>query len=170
MSSPSNKMSAQELRASVSLAGVSGLRLLGLFIILPVFSLYALQLGGGQSHLLVGIALGAYGITQALLQIPFGWLSDRHGRKPVIYFGLAVFAFGSFVAAAADDIYVVILGRVLQGAGAISAAVIALVADLTREEHRTKAMALIGSMIGLTFAVSLAASPWLNQLIGVPGI
>ncbi len=167
---PGNRMSAAELRASISLAGIFGLRMLGMFVILPVFAIYAEHLKGGSSLTLVGIALGAYGLTQAILQIPFGWLSDRYGRKPVIYFGLAVFAIGSFVAAVADDIYIVILGRVLQGAGAISAAVLALVADLTREEHRTKAMAMIGSTIGLTFAVSLVASPWLNHIIGVPGI
>ena len=169
MSSPS-KMFPQELRASISLAGVFGLRMLGLFIILPVFSLYAVGLGGGQSHLLVGIALGAYGITQALLQIPFGWLSDRYGRKPVIYFGLVLFAIGSFVAAAADNIYLVILGRLIQGAGAISAVVQALAADLTRSEHRTKAMAIIGATIGVSFALSIILGPVLNHWIGVPGI
>lgn len=169
MSSPS-KMSPQELRASISLAGVFGLRMLGLFIILPVFSLYAVGLGGGQSHLLVGIALGAYGITQALLQIPFGWLSDRYGRKPVIYFGLVLFAIGSFVAAAADNIYLVILGRLIQGAGAISAVVQALAADLTRSEHRTKAMAIIGATIGVSFTLSIILGPVLNHWIGVPGI
>ena len=167
---PGNKMSAVELRASLSLAAIFGLRMLGMFIILPVFAIYAEHLKGGDNLTLVGVALGAYGLTQAILQFPFGWLSDRFGRKPVIYFGLAVFATGSFVAAVADNIYIVILGRVLQGAGAISAAVIAMVADLTREEQRTKAMAMIGSTIGLTFAVSLVASPWLNQMIGVPGI
>ena len=165
-----NRMSALELRASISLASIFGLRMLGMFVILPVFAIYAEHLQGGDNLTLVGVALGAYGLTQAILQIPFGWLSDRYGRKPVIYVGLAIFAFGSFVAATGDNIYIVILGRVLQGAGAISAAVIAMVADLTREEHRTKAMALIGSTIGLTFAVSLVASPWLNHLIGVPGI
>ena len=163
-------MSAVELRASISLASIFGLRMLGMFVILPVFAIYAEHLKGGDNLTLVGLALGAYGLTQAILQIPFGWLSDRYGRKPVIYFGLTIFAFGSFVAAAADDIYIVILGRVLQGAGAISAAVMAMAADLTREEQRTKAMALIGSTIGLTFAVSLVASPWLNHVIGVPGI
>lgn len=165
-----NKMSPQELRATVSLAGVFGLRMLGLFIILPVFSLYAVQLGGGQSYLLVGIALGAYGITQAVLQIPFGWLSDRYGRKPVIYFGLMLFAIGSFVAAMADNIYLVILGRLIQGAGAISAVVQALAADLTRSEHRTKAMAIIGATIGVSFALSIILGPVLNHWIGVPGI
>ena len=169
MSSP-DKMSPQELRASLSLAGVFGLRMLGLFIILPVFSLHAVQLGGAQSHLIVGVALGAYGITQALLQIPFGWLSDRYGRKPIIYFGLGLFALGSFTAAAADNIYWVILGRLIQGAGAISAVVQALAADLTRAEHRTKAMAIIGATIGVSFALSIILGPVLNQWIGVPGI
>ena len=167
---PGNKMSAAELRASMSLASIYGLRMLGMFVILPVFAIYAERLKGGSNLTLVGVALGAYGLTQAILQIPFGSLSDRYGRKPIIYFGLGVFALGSFVAAAADDIYIVILGRVLQGSGAISAALIAMVADLTRDEQRTKAMAMIGSTIGLTFAVSLVASPWLNQVLGVPGI
>jgi MFS family permease len=163
-------MSPTERRASLSLASIFGLRMLGMFVILPVFAIYAERLKGGTSLTLVGIAIGAYGLTQALLQMPFGWLSDRHGRKPVIYGGLLVFAAGSFVAAAADSIYVVIAGRFLQGAGAISAVVIAMTADLTREEHRTKAMALIGSTIGLAFALSLVAGPWLNRWIGVPGI
>ena len=163
-------MNAAELRASVSLASIFGLRMLGMFVILPVFAIYAEHLKGGDNLTLVGIAIGAYGLTQAILQMPFGWLSDRYGRKPVIYCGLAIFALGSFVAALADNIYVVILGRVVQGAGAISAALIAMTADLTREEHRTKAMAMIGSMIGFTFALSLVASPWLNSVIGVPGI
>ena len=163
-------MSAAELRASLGLAGIFGLRLLGMFIILPVFALYAERLPGGASHTLVGIALGAYGLTQALLQIPFGWLSDRWGRKPAIYLGLAVFALGSFLAAFAQDIYVVILGRIVQGAGAISAAVIALTADLTRDEQRTKAMAIIGVSIGATFGVSMVAGPVLSRIVGVPGI
>lgn len=163
-------MSPVELRASASLASIFGLRLLGMFIILPVFAIYAEQLPGGSDLTLVGIAIGAYGLTQALLQIPFGWWSDKYGRKPVIYAGLAIFTAGSFLAAAAPNIYVVILGRMLQGAGAISAAVMAMAADLTREEHRTKAMAMIGSTIGATFAFSLIASPWLAGLIGVPGL
>jgi MFS family permease len=163
-------MSAAELRASLGLAGIFGLRLLGMFIILPVFALYAERLPGGASHTLVGIALGAYGLAQALLQIPFGWLSDRWGRKPAIYLGLVVFALGSFLAACAQDIYVVILGRIVQGAGAISAAVIALTADLTRDEQRTKAMAIIGVTIGATFGVSMVAGPVLSRIVGVPGI
>lgn len=165
-----NRMSALELRASIALASVFGLRLFGMFVILPVFAIYAETLPGGGNLALAGIAIGAYGLTQAILQIPFGWWSDRIGRKPVVYLGLILFAVGSFVAAAAPNIYVVIVGRILQGAGAISAAVIALASDLTREEHRTKSMAMIGSTIGVVFALSLVAAPWLNQLIGVPGI
>lgn len=170
MSVSSEKMSPLELRAAIGLAGVYGLRMFGLFIILPVFAFYAEDLPGGDNYTLVGVALGAYGLTQAILQIPFGWLSDRIGRKPVIYFGLILFAIGSLVAAIAVDIYWVIIGRVIQGAGAISAAVMALAADLTREEHRTKAMATIGMTIGMVFAISLTIAPTLNQWIGVPGI
>lgn len=164
------KLSRTEVRATAGLAAIYGLRMLGMFIILPVFAFYAEHLPGGDNYTLIGIALGAYGLTQAILQVPFGWLSDRIGRKPVIYMGLILFAIGSFVAAAASDIYIVILGRVIQGAGAISAAVMALAADLTREEHRTKAMAAIGMTIGATFALSLVIAPVLNRLIGVPGI
>lgn len=169
-SSSSEKMSPMELRATAGLAGVYGLRMFGLFIILPVFAFYAERLPGGSNYTLVGIALGAYGLTQAILQIPMGWLSDRIGRKPVIYIGLTLFAIGSFIAAIAVDIYWVIFGRIIQGAGAISAAIMALAADLTREEHRTKAMAIIGMTIGIVFALSLIAAPALNQVIGVPGI
>jgi MFS family permease len=166
----SERMSAAELRASIGLSAIFGLRMLGMFAILPVFALYAESLPGGNDLTLVGIAIGAYGLTQALLQIPFGWWSDRYGRQPVIYIGLAIFAAGSFIAAFGHHIHVVILGRVLQGAGAISAAVIALAADLTRDEHRTKAMAMIGSTVGATFALSLVAGPALDRVIGVPGI
>jgi MFS family permease len=163
-------MTRAEKRATSGLAAIFGLRMLGMFLILPVFALYAEHLPGGDNHTLVGLALGMYGLTQALLMIPFGMASDRIGRKKVIIFGLVVFALGSFVAASAPDIYWTIFGRALQGAGAISAAVTAMLADLTREEHRTKAMALIGSTIGITFAVSLVAGPALNHMIGVPGI
>jgi len=165
-----SKMTPLELRASIGLYGIFGLRLLGMFVILPVFAIYAEHLPGGDNLTLVGLAIGAYGLTQALLQIPFGWWSDRYGRKPVVYIGLVIFAVGSFVAALAPNIYMVIFGRMLQGAGAISAAVIAMTADLTREDQRAKAMAMIGSTIGVAFALSLVASPWLNSLIGVPGI
>jgi MFS family permease len=170
VSAAPEKMSAIERRATVGLAGIYGLRMFGMFIILPVFAFYAEHLPGGSDYTLIGIALGAYGLTQAVLQIPFGWLSDRIGRKPVIYIGLVLFALGSFIAASASDIYLIIVGRIVQGAGAISAAVMALAADLTREEHRTKAMAAIGMTIGVTFALSLIAAPALDRLIGVPGI
>ena len=163
-------MTRTEKRATSGLAAIFGLRMLGMFLILPVFSLYAAHLPGGNSHTLVGLTLGMYGLTQAILMIPFGMASDRIGRKKVIIFGLILFAIGSFVAASATDIYWTMFGRALQGAGAISAAVSAMLADLTREEHRTKAMALIGSTIGITFAVSLVAGPALNRFIGVPGI
>jgi MFS family permease len=163
-------MSPPELRASLSLASIYGLRMLGMFLILPIFSIYAETLPGGQNHVMIGLALGAYGLTQAIFQLPFGMASDKFGRKRVIYIGLAMFVIGSITAALATDIYTVIIGRSIQGAGAVSAAVTALVADLTREEHRTKAMAMIGGTIGVTFALSLIAGPALNQWIGVSGI
>jgi MFS family permease len=166
----SESMTRAERRAASGLAAIFGLRMLGMFLILPVFALYAEHLPGGNNHTLVGLTLGMYGLTQALLMIPFGMASDRIGRKKVIIFGLILFALGSFVAATASDIYWTIFGRALQGAGAISAAVTAMLADLTREEHRTKAMALIGSTIGIAFAVSMVAGPALNHVIGVPGI
>lgn len=164
------KMSAIELRASASLASIYGLRMLGMFLILPIFAIYASTLPGGDSQLMIGLALGAYGLTQAIFQLPFGMASDRFGRKRVIYVGLVLFAIGSLVAGFAHDLSTIILGRSIQGAGAVSAAVTALAADLTREEHRTKAMAMIGTTIGITFALSLILGPVLNQWIGVPGI
>ncbi|MEO6146292.1 MAG: MFS transporter, partial [Sulfuriferula sp.] len=167
---PSEKMTSTELRASIGLASIFGLRMLGMFLILPVFALYAEHLPGGANHTMIGLALGAYGLTQAVLQLPFGIASDKFGRKRMIYFGLVLFAIGSFVAAYATTIEGIILGRVIQGAGAISAAVTALLADLTREEHRTKAMAMIGGTIGVTFAVSLVLGPALYQFIGMSGI
>jgi MFS family permease len=163
-------MSALEVRAGLSLGALFALRMLGLFVILPVFAVHAPTLRGGDDLVLVGIALGAYGLTQAMLHIPFGMAADRYGRKRVILAGLVVFAAGSFVAAAANDIWLTILGRVIQGAGAISAAVMALAADLTREEHRTKTMAMIGASIGLVFALSLVAGPELYRTIGMGGI
>jgi len=166
----SERMTPIERRAGAWLASIYGLRMLGMFIILPVFAVYAERIPGGQNHALIGLALGAYGLTQALLQLPFGMASDHFGRKRVIYAGLVLFALGSFWAAAASDIYMVIVGRSIQGAGAISAALTALLADLTREEHRTKAMAMIGATIGLTFAASLVFGPPLFHLIGMSGI
>jgi predicted MFS family arabinose efflux permease len=152
-----------------ALAAIYSTRLLGLFLILPVFSLYAQTLEGYTPQLM-GFALGVYGLTQACLQLPFGIASDRLGRKRVIAFGLIIFAMGSVVAALAHSIYGVILGRALQGAGAVSAAVTATVADLTRESHRTKAMAVIGITVGASFLVSIPLGSALNAMIGVPGI
>ena len=166
----SEKMSSTERRATISLASIYGLRMLGMFLILPIFAIYAQTLEGGQDHTMVGLALGAYGLTQVLLQLPFGIASDKYGRKKVIYIGMLIFIIGSVVAAMGTDIITVIIGRAIQGAGAVSAVVMALVADSTREEHRTKAMATIGGTIGVTFALSLVAGPLLNQSIGVPGI
>ena len=163
-------MSRDELRAGGALASVFALRMLGLFLILPVFAVHAQGIPGGDDLMLVGIALGAYGLTQAMFQIPFGMASDAFGRKRVIVLGLLLFAGGSAVAALSTDIWWAIAGRVLQGAGAISAAVTALAVDLTREQHRTKVMALIGSSIGLMFAISLVAAPALYAAIGMGGI
>ena len=163
-------MSPLEIRASVSLASIFALRLLGLFLILPVFAVYAQSLDGGSNATLVGVALGIYGLTQGLLQIPYGAASDRWGRKPVIAAGLVVFAAGSFIAAMATDIAWTIVGRAIQGAGAISAAVTAFIADSTRDEHRTKAMALVGGSVALTFAGSLVLAPLLYPTIGVRGL
>ena len=164
------RMTSTERRATAGLAGIFGLRMLGMFIVLPVLALYAETLPGGRDHTLVGLALGAYGLTQAVLQVPFGWASDRWGRKPVIIAGLVIFALGSFIAAWAPTILWTIVGRTVQGAGAISAAVIALTADLTRDTVRSRAMAAIGMTIGATFALSLVVAPALTPVIGVPGI
>lgn len=163
-------MSGQEVRTSASLASIFALRMLGLFLILPVFAVHARTIPGGDSPALVGLALGIYGLTQGVLQIPFGAASDRWGRKPVIVAGLVLFALGSFIAAAADDIFWTIIGRAVQGAGAISAAVTAFIADATREEHRTKAMAMVGASIGLTFALSLVGAPPLYAAVGMGGL
>ncbi|MDD3484311.1 MFS transporter [Azovibrio restrictus] len=165
-----DSLSPEERRTGMSLAAIFGLRMLGLFLILPVFAIHARHIPGGDDLTLVGLALGAYGLTQACLQIAWGTASDRWGRKPVIVAGLLLFALGSAVAALAPDIHWIIVGRVLQGAGAISAAVSALAADLTREQHRTKIMAMIGSSIGLVFAGSLVAAPILFSLVGMSGI
>ncbi|EJL09507.1 MFS transporter [Pseudomonas chlororaphis] len=165
----SERMSGAETRAASGLALVFAFRMLGMFMVLPVLATYGMDLAGATPAL-IGLAIGAYGLTQAIFQIPFGIISDRIGRRPVIYLGLIVFALGSVLAANADSIWGVIAGRILQGAGAISAAVMALLSDLTREQHRTKAMAMIGMTIGLSFAVAMVAGPLLTRAFGLPGL
>jgi MFS family permease len=166
-----DRMNPLEIRAGLSLASLFALRMLGLFLVLPVFAVHAAShLEGGDSQTLVGLALGIYGLTQGILQIPFGMASDRFGRKRVIIFGLILFAVGSFIAASDHSIWTAIIGRAVQGAGAISAAVVAMAADLTREQHRTKVMAMIGGSIGLTFAVSLMLAPVLYRTLGMGGL
>jgi MFS family permease len=165
----SSNLAAQERRAGVSLAMIYAFRMLGLFMILPVFALYAEELPGATPFLM-GLALGIYGLTQAVLQIPFGMWSDRIGRKPVILIGLLIFAAGSLIAGSAESIEGIILGRAIQGAGAIAAALMALAADLSREEHRVKMMALIGVSIGASFALSMVLGPMVNGWVGISGI
>jgi MFS family permease len=174
-------MTPLERRTVGSLALLYSFRMLGLFMVLPLLALYAADLPGADP-LTIGLALGIYGLSQAVLQIPLGWLSDRVGRKPVIIAGLLIFALGSVVAAMADSIYGVVAGRALQGMGAIASTIMALVADLTREEQRTKAMAMVGMSIGMSFAVALVLGPvvaaagglaavfWFTALLAVVGI
>lgn len=163
-------MTPVERRASLSLAAIFALRMLGLFLVLPVFALEAGKYPGGDDPAQIGLAMGVYGLTQALLQLPFGLASDRLGRKRVIVVGLLLFAAGSLLAAAASTLTWLIIGRSLQGAGAVSAAVTALLADQTRDGVRTKAMALVGGSIALMFAVSLVAAPLLVTHIGLSGL
>ncbi len=160
---------ATERRAITGLAGLYATRMLGLFMVLPVLALHADDLAGA-TPLLVGLALGIYGLTQAVLQIPFGLLSDRLGRKPVIAAGLLLFLLGSVVAAQADSIGGVVLGRCLQGSGAVAAAIMALLADQTREQVRTAAMATIGLSIGVAFAVAMVLGPWLASWRGLSAV
>lgn len=164
------RMTALERRSSVSLALIFALRMLGLFLVLPVFALEARKYPGGSDPALVGLAMGIYGLTQAVLQLPLGMASDRFGRKRVIVLGLLVFAGGSLLAALADTLTGLLVGRALQGAGAVSAAVTALLADQTRDTVRTKAMALVGGSIGLMFAVALVAAPVLTAAVGLSGL
>ena len=165
----SDAMNAQEKRAASGLALVFAFRMLGMFMVLPVLATYGQDLLG-QTPFLLGVAIGAYGLTQAFLQIPFGMLSDRFGRLPIIYIGLLIFAAGSVVAGMSDSVWGVIAGRILQGAGAISAAVMALLSDLTREQHRTKAMAMIGISIGISFAVAMVVGPLVTRGFGLSGL
>ena len=163
-------MTRQELRSSGSLALIFALRMLGLFLVLPVFALEAQHYAGGNDPAMVGLALGMYGLTQAVFQLPLGLASDRFGRKKVIIVGLLVFALGSLVAALADSLMGLVWGRALQGAGAVSAAVTALLADLTRDSVRTKAMAMVGGSIALMFSLALVLSPLLAGWVGLSGI
>ena len=163
-------MTPLERRASVSLASIFAMRMLGLFLVLPVFALEARKFPGGDDPALIGLAMGIYGLTQGLLQIPFGMASDRLGRKRVIVAGLLIFALGSLIASFSQTLGWLIAGRALQGAGAVSAAVTALLADQTRDEVRTKAMALVGASIGLMFALSLVLAPLLVAHIGLGGL
>jgi len=158
-----------EKKAAFSLASVFGVRMLGLFMILPVFAIYGEQLTG-YSPLWLGIAIGAYGLTQALLQIPMGILSDKYGRKPVILAGLLIFLLGSIVAALSTSIYGVVIGRAIQGMGAIASAILALAADLTREEQRPKVMATIGMFIGLSFTFAMILGPIVADVFGLSGL
>ncbi len=163
------KMTSLELRSAASLGLIFFLRMFGLFLILPVLSLYTDHMQGATPFL-IGLALGIYGLTQASFQIPFGWLSDRIGRKPVITLGLIMFMIGSMICALSDSITWLIIGRALQGSGAIAASVMALASDLTRESQRTKAMAIIGISIGVAFTFSFIAGPVFNAWIGLSGL
>lgn len=165
----SDSLNPIEKRAALSLSLVFAMRMIGLFMIMPVFAIYGQHLSG-YSPLWVGIAIGAYGLTQSLLQIPAGWLSDKVGRRPVIYVGLVIFALGSLIAAVSDSIYGVSIGRALQGAGAIASAILALAADVTREQQRPKAMGMIGVSIGLAFTLAMVAGPILAPHIGLSGL
>jgi len=165
----SSSLNALEKRTAVTLASVFAFRMLGLFMLMPVLAIYGQDLEG-FSPLWIGLAIGAYGLTQALLQVPMGWLSDKYGRKRVIVSGLVLFAFGSLIAAMAESIYMVTLGRALQGMGAIASTVLALAADLSRDEQRPKVMAVIGMCIGLSFAFAMLLGPIVASSYGVSGI
>ena len=162
-------MNALERRSTFALSSIFALRMLGLFMIIPVFSV------AGQTYeyatpALLGLAVGIYGLTQAILQIPFSLIADRYSRKPLVVFGLLLFALGGAIAAMSDTIYGVIIGRAIAGGGAVSAVVMALLADVTREENRMKAMAAMGMSIGVSFAVAFSLGPWLTGLVGISGL
>lgn len=163
-------MNPSELRSTLALAGIFGLRMLGLFLLLPVFSIHAHGLPGGEHALWVGLTLGIFNIVQACFYIPLGRLSDRIGRKPVVLWGLSLFVAGALICAAQDDLLWIAIGRGVMGAGAVSAAISAWVADLTREQVRTRAMALVGGSIALSFALSLVIAAPIYRLISLSGI
>jgi len=169
MAASNKSLSSIERRAILGLSMIYGLRMFGLFLVLPILAVYAQQFEQ-STPLLIGMVLGVYGMSQAMLQIPFGLMSDKYGRRRIITIGLIIFAIGSFVAAFADDIYWLLLGRFLQGSGAIAAAVLALTADLTRENQRAKAMAIIGMTIGLSFMLALVLAAPLVKLVGMSGL
>jgi MFS family permease len=162
-------LTSGERRAILALGSLYSFRMLGLFMVLPVLGIYAVDLPGATPQKL-GIALGAYGLTQACLQLPLGWLSDRIGRLPIVVAGLCLFIAGSLVAAAAETIHGIIAGRFLQGAGAIAAALTALAADSTRESQRTKAMAVIGASVGLSFVMAIVLGPVIASSLGLQGV
>jgi MFS family permease len=159
-----------ERKSSIALALLFASRMLGLFLLTPIFAVAAVSIPGGNDAAKVGLALGAYGLTQAVLQIPLGMASDRYGRRPVIVAGMVLFIVGGVICAVAQNIDWIILGRVIQGLGAISAAITAWVADATRPEVRTRAMAMVGGSIGISFAASLVLSPMLVGEFGLSGL
>jgi len=163
------KMTTSEQRAVISLSTIMSLRMIGLFMALPVFSIYALKLTGA-TPILIGLATGIYGLTQAFFQIPFGFLSDHCGRKPIILSGLLIFIIGSLICGMAHSIFTVIIGRSLQGAGAVGSTILAMIADLTREEKRTFSMAIVGMMIGISFAIAMFLGPTLVPSISLSGL
>ena len=162
-------MNALERRSTFALSSIFALRMLGLFMIIPVFSVAGQQYTHA-TPMLIGLAVGVYGLTQALLQIPFSLIADRYSRKPLVVIGLLLFALGGAVAAMSESIYGVIIGRAIAGGGAVSAVVMALLADVTREEQRSKAMAMMGMSIGLSFVVAFSLGPWLTSLVGISGL
>lgn len=162
-------MNPIEQRAVITLSFIMSLRMIGLFMVLPVFSLYACQLNGATPTL-IGLGMGIYGLFQALFQIPLGSLSDRLGRRPIIFIGLLIFAAGSLIAGCAHSMLMMIIGRSLQGVGAVGSTILAMMADLTREENRTKSMAIAGMSIGLSFAIAMLAGPLLIKWMPIGGL